>query len=118
VKVLHIDDNQEITNLVSELIELQGFDYVVTNNPREGLNRIKNEKFDVVLLDMHMPELSGIDVIEELEREKILKDQKIVILSGHPFNYDQRSELLKKEGIHYCLKKPIEFNELLSAIKH
>jgi DNA-binding response OmpR family regulator len=108
VKVLHIDDNKDITNLISELIELQGFDYFVTNNPRDGLNRIKNEKFDVILLDMHMPELSGIDVIEELEREKILKDQKIVI---------QRSELLKKEGIHYCLKKPIEFNELLSAIR-
>lgn len=118
MKVLHIDDNQDITNLLSEMVSSLGFEYCVTNDSREGLERIKNEKFDRVLLDMHMPTLSGIDIIETLERENILKDQKIVILSGFPFTYNQKADLLKKEGIHDCLKKPIEFDDLLSAIKN
>ena len=116
MKVLHIDDNQDITNLLSEMVQSYGFDYFVTNNPKKGLELIKKEKFDVILLDMHMPELSGIDIIQKLAQEKILKDQKIVILSGFSFTYNQKMDLLKKEGIHDCLKKPIEFDELLSAI--
>jgi len=118
VKVLHIDDNQDITNLLSEMISSLGFEYCVTNDSREGLERIKNEKFDRILLDMHMPTLSGIDIIETLERENILKDQNIIILSGFPFNYNQKEDLLKKEGIQNCLKKPIEFADLVSAIKN
>ena len=118
MKVLHIDDNQDITNLLSEMFSSLGFEYCVTNDSREGLERIKNEKFDRILLDMHMPTLSGIDVIETLERENILKNQKIVILSGFPFTYNQKEDLLKKKGIHNCLKKPIEFDDLLSAIKN
>ena len=55
MKVLHIDDNQDITNLLSEMVSSLGFEYCVTNDSREGLERIKNEKFDRVLLDMHMP---------------------------------------------------------------
>ncbi|MDH3610533.1 MAG: response regulator [Nitrosopumilus sp.] len=118
MKVLHIDDNQNITNLISEMISSLGFEYCVTNDSKEGLERIKKEKFDRILLDMHMPTLSGIDVIETLERENILKDQKIVILSGFPFTYNQKEELLKKKGIHNCLKKPIEFDDLVYAIKN
>ena len=118
MRVLHIDDNQDITNLISEMVASLGFDYFVTNNPREGLELIKKEKFDRILLDMHMPELSGMDIIQALEKEKILKDQKIVILSGFSFNYNQKKDLLKMEGVHDLLKKPIEFNELLSAIKN
>ena len=57
---------------------------------------------------LRMPEFSGIDIIQTLEREKILKDQKIVIFSATAFTTNQINDLLKKEGIHGCLKKPIQ----------
>ncbi len=63
-----------------------------------------------------MPEFSGIDIIQTLEREKILKDQKIVILSSVAFTTIQINDLLKKEGIQCCLKKPIQLKELLTTI--
>jgi len=116
MKLLHIDDNQDITDLFSEMVKSLGFDYFVTNDPRVGLEHIKNEKYDFVLLDMHIPKLSGMEVIESLEREKILKDQKIVILLGFPFDNNQKANLLKKPGIHDCLQKPIRFNLLVTAI--
>jgi len=116
VKVLHIDDNPVITELLSEMVKTLNFEYRVTNNPKEGLDLIKKEKYDIILLDMHMPELSGFEIIQTLEKEKILKDQKIVILSGFPFTHSQKKDLLKKDGIHGCLKKPIEFSELLTTI--
>jgi len=116
MQVLVVDDNQDITGLLSKFLQSKGFDNVVTNDPKEGLKRIKEEKYDVVLLDIFMPEISGIDIIQALEREKILKDQKIVIFSAVPFTTSQINDLLKKEGIQSCLKKPILLNELLTAI--
>ncbi|HUU48996.1 MAG TPA: response regulator [Nitrosopumilaceae archaeon] len=116
MKVLIIDDNQDITGLLSKFFKAKGFEIEVTNDPKEGLQLIKGETYDVVLLDISMPELSGIDIILNLEKEKILKDQKIIIFSATAFTDKQINELLKKEGIKDCLKKPIQLNELLTAI--
>jgi DNA-binding response OmpR family regulator len=116
MQVLIVDDNQDITDLLSKFLKAKGFDNFVTNDPRDGLERIREEKYDVVLLDISMPELSGIDIIETLEREKILKDQKIVIFSATAFTTIQIKDLLKKEGIQDCLKKPIQLSNLLTAI--
>ena len=116
MKVLIVDDNQNISELLSIFLKRKGFDNVVINDPRIALGHIKEEKYDVMLLDISMPGISGIDIIETLEKEKILKDQKIIILSAVAFTTKQINDLLKKEGIHSCMKKPIQLNELLTAI--
>ena len=116
MKILHIDDNQDITDLFSELIKSLGFDYFSTNDPRRGLEHIKNQKYDFIVLDMHMPNLCGTDIIESLEKDDILKDQKIIILSGFFFDDNQKNKLLNKPGIHSCLQKPIRFDNLVNAI--
>lgn len=116
MKVLVVDDNQDITELLSRFLKAKGFENVVTNDPRDGLEQIKNGKYDVVLLDISMPELSGIDIIQTLKREQILKDQKIVIFSANAFTDKQIGELLEMEGVQDCLKKPIQLNTLLTAI--
>jgi DNA-binding response OmpR family regulator len=116
MKVLLIDDNHDITSLLSKFLEAKGFENIVTNDPREGLEQIKEGKYDVVLLDISMPEFSGIDIIQTLEREQILRNQKIIIFSAVALANFQVAELLKKEGIHGCLKKPIQLKELMTAI--
>ena len=116
MQVLIVDDNQDITGLLSKFLKAKGIENVVTNDPFDGLERIKEEEFDVILLDISMPEFSGIDIIHALETEKILKNQKIVIFSATAFTTNQLNNLLKKDGIHGCLKKPIQLNELLTTI--
>jgi len=116
MSLLIVDDNKDITDLLSKFLTSKGFEIVVTNDPREGLDRIREKKHDVVLLDISMPEFSGIDIIKKLEREKILKDQKILIFSAVAFTTKETNDLLKKDGIKGCLKKPIHLNELLTAI--
>lgn len=116
MKILVVDDNEDITELLSKFLKAKGFENVVTNDPKDGLARIRNEGYDVVLLDIAMPEFCGRDIIHALEKENILKDQKIIIFSAHAFTDQQIHDLLIKEGIHKCLKKPIELNTLLSEI--
>jgi DNA-binding response OmpR family regulator len=116
MKVLLIDDNPDITDLLSKFLKAKGYENDVTNDPKDGLNRIKNEKYDVIFLDIHMPEFSGLDIIQSLETDKILKDQKIVIFSAHNFSPSEVKGLLMKDGIEACLKKPIQLNELLTSM--
>ncbi len=116
MSVLVVDDNKDITFLLSTFLKAKGFDITVTNDPKDGLERIKKGEHEVVLLDISMPEFSGIDIIQTLEKEKILKNQKILIFSAVAFTNSEINDLLKKEGIQGCLKKPLHLNELLTAI--
>ncbi|MBA4460301.1 MAG: response regulator transcription factor [Nitrosopumilaceae archaeon] len=116
MKVLVVDDNKDVSELLSIFLKKKGYDNVIINDPRIALGHIKEEKYDVMVLDISMPEISGIDIIQTLEKEGILKDQKIIILSAVAFTSQQVNDLLEKEGIHTCLKKPIRLNELLTAI--
>jgi DNA-binding response OmpR family regulator len=116
MKVLMVDDNQDITDLVSKFLNAKGFENVVTNDPLEGLELIKNEKYDAILLDIAMPEFCGRDIICALEKENILKDQKIIIFSANAFTEREIDDLVKKEGVMCCLKKPIALNKLLTVI--
>ena len=116
MKVLIVDDNQDITDLLSRYLNSKGIENEVTNDPLDGLKKIKEESYDTVLLDISMPEFSGIDIIHTLEREKRLKDQKIVIFSATAFTESEVHHLLKKEGVQSCLKKPIKLNKVLTAI--
>ena len=116
MKVLIIDDNRDITDLLSKFLKSKGIENKVANDPFDGLGLIKNEKYDVILLDMSMPEFSGIDIIDTLDREKLLQDKKIIIFSAISLTSSQVMGLLKRNGIHDCLKKPLQLDKLLTAI--
>ena len=103
-------------DLYEKLLEHVGFHG--SNSPTfpVWLKRIKEENYDTVLLDISMPEFGGIDIIHTLEREKRLKDQKIVIFSAISFTDSEIHHLLQKEGVQVCIQKPIELNKLLTSI--
>jgi len=116
VKILLIDDNKDITTMLSKFFDSNGFETVVANDPMEGLRLIQQEQFDVILLDMSMPGFSGLDIIKILATNKILKDQNIFIFSATLYGDNQIKDLLRRDGINGCLKKPIQLSEILSAI--
>jgi len=116
VKILLIDDNEDITTMLSKFFDSNGFETVVTNDPMEGLRLIQQEQFDVILLDMSMPEFSGSDIIKILATDQILKDQNIFIFSANVYGDNQVKDLLRRDGINGCLKKPIQLSEILAAI--
>ena len=116
MKVLIVDDNRDITDLLSKFLKSKGIENIVENDPYVALDLIKEEKFDIILLDMSMPEFSGIDIIDSLDREKILEEQKIIIFSAVSFTSSQVTSLLKRKGVHDCLRKPLQLDKLLTAI--
>lgn len=83
MKLLVIDDNEDITEVVKVYCESKHLDCTAVNNGKDRLELIrKNNKFDLILLDLAMPEVSGLDVIHSLKKENLLDVNNIVIFTA------------------------------------
>ena len=116
MKILVVDDDKQTTSILSKFFNYEGHSTVVTNDPMEGLRHIQQDKFDVILLDISMPEFNGLNIIKILATDEILKDQNIFIFSGVDYYENQIKDMLTRDGINGFLKKPIELDELLTTI--
>jgi len=116
VKILVIDDDKTLTSMLSKFFNFQGHPTTVLNDPWDGLDRIQKEHFDVILLDICMPEFSGEQIIKTLATNEILQDQNIFVLSANLGNKFIIKDLLRRDGINGCLEKPMDLDELLAVI--
>ena len=90
-------------------------DCEVINNGQEGLERIRNDEFDLILLDIAMPEFSGGDVIEALKQDRLIESKKIVIFtaSSNRKLFDE----MKNAGVKDVFKKPFSLEDLTALIE-
>lgn len=116
MKIILIDDNQEITKPLSKFLAVKGHNCIVSNDGRNGLAMLQQQKFDVVLLDLAMPELTGFDIIDTLEKNGMLKETKVIVFSALAVKSEKIEELLQK-GVHSCLSKPVKLDVLLKTIE-
>ena len=117
MKILIVDDNKSITEMLSKYLKVKGYDCVASNDGRNGLNLMKQEKYHTVFLDMSMPNFGGKDVIDALEKENLLKDQRIIIFTASSISNEEVDKLIEKDGVDSCLRKPVQLSELLAIIQ-
>lgn len=115
MRVLLIDDNLDIIKLLTKVFLVKGHEISTAVNGKEGLELIKNEEWDAILLDVAMPELSGLEVIEDLEKNNLLKKKTIWIFSAASITDDEINELVKR-GVNGIIRKPIRLKELFATI--
>jgi len=116
MKVCIIDDNTSITGMFSKLLKMEGHDVVIANGGRAGLALLDNDVFDATILDISMPEFSGIDVVDALNKSGRIKEQKIVILTASS-SPNEDLEKLKEKGVREVLKKPIQLDSLVATLE-
>ena len=114
MKVLLIDDNKDINDMVCLCLETQDITVKVVDEGREGLRSIKENHFDVVLLDLAMPEFSGFDIFKALKDEDLLKSKNIVIFTASSVTDNEVQEMLLT-GAKAVLKKPISIDDLIES---
>ncbi len=115
MKILGIDDNKDLLNLSEISLRSGGHEYTGIDNGKDGLQAIKDEKFDIVLLDLSMPEFSGQDVIDALVKDGIMNKQKVVIFTATSPTKEMCDQFLER-GVHSILKKPYEPDILLDFV--
>lgn len=113
--VLVIDDEAPVRAVVRSALNSAGYEVTEASNGREGLARFRQSPPDLVIADIHMPELNGLDVIMELTREFL--DVKVTAISGVP-GYQRLLDLAKLLGARQTLHKPFAIDELLSAVRY
>ena len=103
MKILGIDDEDMILDSLKDGCELYDHEFISAYNGKEGLRLIREQKFDIILLDYNMPGFNGEDVIRELCNTGEIKNQKIILLTVSP-TQDVIDKLLKM-GVKSCISK-------------
>lgn len=116
MRILIVDDSHEITDLLVKVLATVGHEVVSAESGKEGLDMIVNGKFDLVFLDIAMPDFSGLDVIDQLVRSGGIKQNTIVLFTASSITDAEVAELVKK-GVHSCLRKPVRIEALFEKVE-
>jgi len=116
MKILIVDDDVELTKALESTITTAGHDAQSVNNPRDGLKLIREQNNDLVFLDLSMPEFSGIDIINNLAEDDIVKEKKIVVMTASIINEEELKNLMGL-GVHSILQKPVDIDAILDKIE-
>ncbi len=112
-KILVIDDERSIRNTIKEILEYEKYQISLAIDGKEGLLMMEQTSFDAILCDIKMPEMDGMEVLENAMR---LTDAPIIMISGHG-NIDVAVEAIKKGAFDY-IAKPLDLNRLLVTLKN
>ncbi|NLL27359.1 MAG: sigma-54-dependent Fis family transcriptional regulator [Bacteroidales bacterium] len=111
--ILVIDDEEPIRNALREILEYEKFKVLEAENGIIGLELLKKNKVDVVLCDIKMPQMDGIEVLEKIQETS---DIPVVMISGHG-NIETAVEAIKRGAFDY-ISKPLDLNRLLVSVRN
>ena len=116
-KIMIVDDEDLVIRVVRQFLSRDGYtNFITITDPREALNAIRSEKPDVVLLDINMPHLSGLDILRERQHIKPLRTTPFIILSAIN-DADTKQEALELGATDF-LAKPVEKSDLTLRVQN
>jgi two-component system nitrogen regulation response regulator NtrX len=113
-RVLVIDDERSVRSSLKEVLEYEKYEVVLAEEGNEGIDKFQESKFDVVLCDIKMPNMDGIEVLEKIF--SLSSDVPVIMISGHG-NIDTAVEAIKKGAFDF-IEKPLDLNRLLITIRN
>ncbi len=114
-KVLLIEDDPDISLLLSVRLQVNGFDLITAQDGEEGLKKARTESPDVILLDLMIPKINGFDVCRMLKFDDAFKKIPIIILSALSQQKDRQKAI--EAGADAVFVKPFDLTLLLTKIR-
>ena len=112
IRVLIVDDEEEFVQSLSERLTIRDFDVTTSLSGEDALKKLKGYNFDLVILDVAMPGMDGVEVLREIKRIKPLTE--VIMLTGHA-TVEAAIEGMKLGALDF-LMKPCETEELVAKI--
>ena len=112
--ILIIDDEQEIRESLEQLLKLEGYRPASASTAQEGLKKAEENLFDVVLLDISLPDLSGLEVLKSIKRDN--PDTGVIMITA--YDSGQAAFQASKEGAHSYITKPWDNERVLLEIRN
>jgi CheY-like chemotaxis protein len=112
--VLIIEDEEDAAELFAEMMRVSGFRVVKTSSSAPALAMMIDEKPDVVLLDIMMPEISGLDILRQMRHDPALVNIPVIVVSAKSMPTDIKHSM--EAGASMYLTKPVGFLDLREAV--
>jgi len=113
LRALFVDDEEELVSAVVERLDIRGVSAVGAMNGADALRMLEEQEYDVVVLDVRMPGLGGLDVIRRIKERR--PGLAVVLISGHGSSEDVEEGL--RLGAFDYLQKPVDIDELVGIIQ-
>lgn len=113
-KILVIDDEKSIRNTLKEILEYEGHEVQDAADGLEGLKKIESEKFDIVLCDIKMPKMDGLELLDKIM--EIQSETPVIMISGHG-TIETAVDAIKK-GAYDFISKPLDLNRMLITLRN
>jgi len=114
-KVLVVDDEIHIVHVVAIKLRNNGYEVIAAANGAEALDLLCSEKPDIVVTDLQMPIMTGLELVEKIRRNQQTKDMPVILLTARNFAIEDKQK--KDLQISDCLSKPFSPKELLRSIQ-
>ena len=111
MKILVVDDEQKIRNVIKEYAEFEGYEVTEAEDGMEAVNICKNQDFDIIIMDIMMPKLDGFSAIKEIRKTKQVP---VIMLSARSEEYDKLFGF--EIGIDDYVVKPFSPKELMARV--
>ncbi len=112
-RALLIDDDLATLELMKFQLDAEGFEVITADTGQKGLDFIKEKEFDIILTDLNLPDISGIEMVQR--SKEVSLDTEIIMVTG--FGSVEKAIEATKAGAFYYVEKPVEFEELLVLIE-
>ena len=116
-KVLVAEDSSVIQNLTKKILQFQNFDIKSVKNGKEVLKSMETESYDLILMDINMPQMDGMACIREIRSmtDKTKSSIPVVAITGNAKNYTEDD--FSSAGFNDFLAKPLDFDKLVDTVK-
>lgn len=114
-KILTCDDEKHIVRLIQVNLERQGYEVITAHNGAECLEKVKEDRPDLIVLDVMMPEMTGFEVLEALKKDPETESIPVIMLTARA----QDADVLRgwQGGVECYLTKPFNPMELIAFVK-
>ena len=114
VRILIVDDEEDLISTMAERLELRGFEVDTATTGEGGLELVAKSAYSVLILDVKMPGISGLDLMTRIKEEQ--PDLPVILFTGHSSLADAQKGT--QQGAFAYLLKPIKIDEMMNTIKN
>ena len=115
-QILIVEDDELIARLYEKAFGFEGYQVEVAHNGREGLDAVERNKPTLILLDIMMPEMNGLEVLDHLKSNEKTKDIPVIVLTNLAGEHDAE-EVLAKGAVKYIIKSEHNPKEIVDLVK-
>ena len=111
-KILVLDDDPDIGTMIKMMLEYKGYSVTVSERAEQAHEILKNDEFDLIIMDMLLSGVNGTDLCSEFKKDSSIADIPIIMISAHP----NAKDICLQAGADEFISKPFDMHDILSKI--